>query len=80
MCSTLAWTGPLQGELWDFTMRVRPGEPGFARKIQHSDKSTWHLEFLAKGQVVGEATIMEQSLGEVTKTGRDKACEAQPPH
>ncbi len=75
----LAWTGPLQGELADFTMRVRPGEPAFARKIQHSDRCTWHVEFLARGQVVGEAIIMEQSSGHVIKTGRDKEREAEPP-
>jgi len=77
--SKLAWTGPLKGELADCTMRVSAGPPEYVRRLGLSDKHTWHLEFLAKGQVVGEATIMEQSLGRVTKTGLDKAREAEPP-
>ncbi len=58
--SKLAWTGPLAGKLEDFTMRLRSGEPAFARKIQSSDEYSWHLEFVSRDKVVGEATVVEQ--------------------
>jgi hypothetical protein len=73
----LAWTGPLKGKLEDFTMRVRPGEPKYVRDLHLSDKSTWHVEFVANGKLAGEAMILEELFGYVTKTGRDKALEAK---